>query len=115
MAWHWLGQDHAQEAAFLEPLTALVLMFALFVCNNCCHCRLFGLLLDYFACQQFSCGQEDVLHFAGHFCNVNFVLVQVVVIITVMFAFVSMVAGIFGQNLHFSSTTTGTVSQLFKS
>lgn len=32
----------------------------------------------------------------------------VVVIITVMFAFVSMVAGIFGQNLHFSSTTTGT-------
>ena len=34
-----------------------------------------------------------------------------VVIITVMFAFVSMVAGIFGQNLHFSSTTTGTVSQ----
>ena len=35
---------------------------------------------------------------------------QIVVIITVMFAFVSMVAGIFGQNLHFSSTTTGTVS-----
>ncbi|DBB07621.1 hypothetical protein WJX82_008530 [Trebouxia sp. C0006] len=32
----------------------------------------------------------------------------VVVIITVMFAFVAMVAGIFGQNLHFSSTTTGT-------
>lgn len=30
-------------------------------------------------------------------------------IITVMFAFVSMVAGIFGQNLHFSSTDTGTV------
>jgi len=38
---------------------------------------------------------------------------QVVVIITVMFAFVAMVAGIFGQNLHFSSTTTGTVSQCF--
>ena len=37
---------------------------------------------------------------------------QIVVIITVMFAFVSMVAGIFGQNLHFSSTTTGTVSNL---
>lgn len=35
---------------------------------------------------------------------------QIVVMITVMFAFVSMVAGIFGQNLHFSSTDTSTVS-----
>ena len=39
---------------------------------------------------------------------------QVVVIITVMFAFVSMVAGIFGQNLHFSSTETSTVSYLIQ-
>ena len=39
-------------------------------------------------------------------------MLQIVVIITVMFAFVSMVAGIFGQNLHFSSTETGTVMSL---
>ena len=38
------------------------------------------------------------------------VVLQIVVIITVMFAFVSMVAGIFGQNLHFGSVETGTVS-----
>lgn len=39
-------------------------------------------------------------------------MLQIVVIITVMFAFVSMVAGIFGQNLHFGSVETGTVSFL---